>query len=1025
MKRLIVLGLVSAFLASPALCQHRVNLDPFGGNVSITEQISSRNINGAKLDVRLTYSANVEQILFGEYTPDGVDEITLTWRNDSWQTYTRMHGAWMLSINGFVVQMFSNLPVDPGANKPTYNEPPNNANGQNWFTRGYDVCSRLFKINTHAEQDVIYLLLADGSKLELRNETTWDDVEDDVAELYTGRYYHNAVNSHGFGIVEFEDRYWPESLQDLFGDGAPVPLGLRPRVLRYYPGDGLEYVFREIVAPHGDPSACYGLMGCDTMPKKTVGATIFYLEEINKEHARIADVTRSKHYPTEGVLDILPGRALFTGTTGVFVDYGDDIVHIQSQGSTHRLVLRNTARFGTLFSETSYGDDDSGEGTMAYPALGFLSRYPSDIQFYCETATDSRQRLLVREHIGPSGERTVFDYSPRIGSHADQAFTAALLTSVRDKDGTTKIAYHTELGHDYENEDVEWMLGQTKKEFFTVAKQITTLSSAATPDTLATTVFDLYDNLGSGIGAGLGTALDTLNGSVISVPHRWSTLFHKDHTFGDDRHITMDRYIWNRLQVEPYFEMDRDPTTEILETHYHFWPYIHRRTTWATQTETVRRDTLVDASSRMNILPVSVVTRYRDTTSASFTPIAKTEYTYSFEQQNDAFTKTDLSQTHRRVLTSRETKHYDGASTAGFSERYRAVASYIPLLYEEYEDCWVKDTTVDELATRRKIDSARSLASTDDIRLYNTPSAASEVLVRCAPLLSLVDHAYITDTLGTVLGGVDHQWYLIYDCQTSSSGVPTYPRGGLQWTETVGQAAPSTPFASAPRIGRTTLYYTHSFWNMYPRMVVGPLGETVYTGLVYDTYTATLTRSDGSQSTERVLADDFLTNGPNTVTAPVRRTLPISSNVVLPISSRFANTYDGSMMLSRDANGHGSASRSDHLNESATTWAAGTFPTDWSQRHPWVKLWNAQTAWVRDSDPATYDNRRLIAQQSFELLPEATGLTASVMESSRIELAYVAHESDILHTQPTHDSVILRLHVADICVADYALPTPM
>lgn len=395
--------------------QHRVQLNPLNGNVSYSYPITSRSINGASVNFGLTYSSNVTQISFGEYTPPSFEHVD--WGAlipEKWVISTRMHGVWMMSINGFVVQTLSVNPVDPSAETDDYvyngyYEPYN----QQWFTKGYDACSRLCIINEPTDQDVINILQSDGSILELRNETTYSDEPADLDLLYTGRYYPNHINSTGFAIVEYDDTYWPSTLRYMFDTNGTPDRSLRPRVLRYYPGDGLEYVFREIAAPWGDPRECLiqSLSYNDALEKRTVGVTIFYLEEINQNHKNIVTVTRSKHYPSDNFLDIAPGRALLKEFSGHFLDYGDDLVTIQAEGKTHKLIFNQQDRYGTVAVDSTYHtyrssfDTDTSQFTRIFPTLGDRLRYinPNDLAYFLDLGTLSPQHVTVKEIISPAG----------------------------------------------------------------------------------------------------------------------------------------------------------------------------------------------------------------------------------------------------------------------------------------------------------------------------------------------------------------------------------------------------------------------------------------------------------------------------------------------------------------------------------------------------------------------------------------------------------------------------------------------
>jgi len=1037
---LVLLSLITTALHG----QHRVSVDPLAGDISYTYPISSRTINGATLSVGLSYAANVAQISFrGEFVAGHDNPLTSQWVPASWPRATRLHGAWLVSVNGFVVQAFSSLPIEPAAWSANSGNPSWEDVGRQWFTKGYDVCSRLDIIDADGEQDAIEILMADGSVLDLRNETAWDDEPTNEADLYTGRYYHNALNSSGFGIVEIDTvTYWPDVVKSLFADtSGHVPVYMLPRVLRYYPGDGLEYVFREIVAPYGDPRVSYA-EGFDAGGKQAVGVRIFYLEEINKEHARIATIDRSKHRPSAGKVDYLPGRALFTGTTGLHVDYGDDLVTIQAEGKTHRLMLRTQDRYDTLGSESSYQTSMVSQYDRVFPSLGFNHRYPADLDEFVTLAltnntnatnmSNAAQRLAVREIIDPSGERTVFDYSRRDGKHGSVQFTSTLLSRIRDRQGRTDIGYHTASGHTYTDEDVAWMLGQTRKTFHNVCSTLVS-SSAGTgvSSVLYETTVDLEDALGIGPtpstwtwSSVTGTGPDTLNGNVVQVPFRYTQITHRDHSFDNPNNVITERYRWARFTIQPYFATDRDANNSTTDDLYHFFPLIYRRTAWNSQFELEARDTLVDASSRMTISPLSRTMRYRESTSDPFTHLNTTSYDYTFASGDGVFVKNDVDVLHRRFLTSSsETTWRSQTPTSSPVAHHQRHVTYRNLGYETAGSCWVKDTLIDEDRTRRMIDSARSLGWIQHQRAYITPAAATARTVTLAPQLGLVDQEILTDPVGTILAGVDHQWYSTYDC-TSNGQVPTYPRGGHHTTDVIGRAGNGVPLAAAPKIRTSETIYSNSHWRMQPRSVSSMLG--VRSQLLTNDYNdLSFIRNDNTTVTGLRANDDFLGSGITRVEADLRTVTPLNINATEHHSQLAISSYDGSMALHAGTGAATTAIRSDDLSKSATVWTNGDFPLTWKSRHPWIKLWSAASEVTDAPGSVSQDRRRLMLLQPWSLPPAATGASADLTRSSSVQLKYHAHASDMLHTQTGSDRVTLRLTVVDIWSDDETLPTPI
>lgn len=79
--------------------QHRVGLRQIDGSITYDYPISSQTIDGAALDVRLTYNSNVSQNLFTGHS----DPYTIVDGIESWSTVARVAGLWLLSVNGLAL----------------------------------------------------------------------------------------------------------------------------------------------------------------------------------------------------------------------------------------------------------------------------------------------------------------------------------------------------------------------------------------------------------------------------------------------------------------------------------------------------------------------------------------------------------------------------------------------------------------------------------------------------------------------------------------------------------------------------------------------------------------------------------------------------------------------------------------------------------------------------------------------------------------------------------------------------------
>lgn len=285
------------------------------GNVSYNYPVSHSEIDGHALDVSLNYCGSVACTTFGAYK-----EVNGSWSKgwfegdvlsytpftfQSWQQFHQNRPAWILGVNGFAVQVLSTVNgnynrifsqdgsrifndiFDFTQDIPSMNSSNVPLTGENftWLIDGYDFCNRMHGFDptcdisgqgTSGFRDHIRLLRSDGSILELSNYKNASTINrwlfgtsnDSLAYLYTGNYYVDEANNRGFAIVEFKNKsiYTPD----------PNEWGTFARKVRYFPGDGLEYIFLEDISPYGTslkyiPEVCGGYVA---------GPTIFYLMEI-------------------------------------------------------------------------------------------------------------------------------------------------------------------------------------------------------------------------------------------------------------------------------------------------------------------------------------------------------------------------------------------------------------------------------------------------------------------------------------------------------------------------------------------------------------------------------------------------------------------------------------------------------------------------------------------------------------------------------------------------------------------------
>jgi RHS repeat-associated protein len=377
-------------------------------------------------------------------------------RKPLWAKVTQNRPAWIFGINGFAVEVISatgHFHRDPYADFSSGRNRKYTDQDFVWTIDGYDVCNRMFDFfapyarnafGGNKYVDVIRLLRSDGTVLRLQNVQPAGGPTDQptASNFYIGHYYVDEPNSSGYGLVDFDSTYWPQYIRKY------VPTddrSLIPRVLRYFPGDGLEYVFKERVAPFGlwvFRDSAYGGM--------RASPTIFYLEQIKTESGASFDLRWQRHdtilhniAQTSSGADSSKGHSLLAGYSGTTITHDHDILGadlharpfytIQSLGRTFTVYYDTVAPGGNgtsfILPRTDYGDrpDYSSSDRFQYQSpLGYVTMI-----------------------IDPEGRKTTFDYQKyattyvKFGmpGHDTIAVNNYRLTEVKEPFATFEVAY--------------------------------------------------------------------------------------------------------------------------------------------------------------------------------------------------------------------------------------------------------------------------------------------------------------------------------------------------------------------------------------------------------------------------------------------------------------------------------------------------------------------------------------------------------------------------------------------------------
>ncbi|MEP7218449.1 MAG: hypothetical protein ABI876_06010, partial [Bacteroidota bacterium] len=192
---------------------------------------------------------------------------------------------------------------------------------------------------------------------------------------------------------------------------------MMPRILHYYTGDGLEYIFREWTAPYGMPVLRdYTLRGGGLY----AGPTIFYLEDIRSNAGPIASFIRTRHYPIfgnplfESRSDTTRGRALITSFPGHQISFGYNSLIIEAMGRTTKI------KFDTIARNGAAGPHE----TMPFANNGGITPASLDIATYPETEKRLYKSFLgyVTEIIDPENRVTSFEYEKNTRIYRDFNF---------------------------------------------------------------------------------------------------------------------------------------------------------------------------------------------------------------------------------------------------------------------------------------------------------------------------------------------------------------------------------------------------------------------------------------------------------------------------------------------------------------------------------------------------------------------------------------------------------------------------
>ncbi|HVZ39113.1 MAG TPA: hypothetical protein VHI13_07540, partial [Candidatus Kapabacteria bacterium] len=410
---------------------------------------AATTVSGYPFTVTLNYNSSVAFSAFRTYQ-DGYANLY-----SHWSRISQNRPAWCIGVNGFCAQLLS-------SNTSYICDPSRYNNGQDttrttftdrdavWLADGYDFNNRLGNFSDASDPGTFYtdriqLLRADGSVLTLLHNAEKSGLVpiEQRSDLYTGVYFTASANSKAFGVVSIDTSGWAPYAQNLLsGVAANERWKFMPRVLKYYPGDGLEYVFTEYVIPYGMQSyAGRGLAVPTRYGGMLAGPTVFYLTAINSNSGVLLwNVQRTRHYYPRGAFtlnqgniydpifyndDSTCGRALVIDIGDVHIDYGDISMTIQAYGRTTQVRYPKVQPSGSATSTTMLPLATRGYFTRTAEALSHLQ--PEGI---ASGPLYESSLGYVTDIIDPEGRKTSFEYEPYKRTYRDFNFPVKNHTGV-------------------------------------------------------------------------------------------------------------------------------------------------------------------------------------------------------------------------------------------------------------------------------------------------------------------------------------------------------------------------------------------------------------------------------------------------------------------------------------------------------------------------------------------------------------------------------------------------------------------
>lgn len=774
-----LIGILFSVSCMPLAAQ-RVNISPIDCGVSAGYNLSTIEVDETAIQFSLDYIPNVYHRALYYYTTSSIEAPA------RWTEINKMQGVWGFSVNGLVVQTL-NIPMrattDPNTSVccwPWFSK--RSDYNFHWLIDGVDLNNRVGELDHEDDRDHIRFLMSNGSVLVLKNLVKRGELDQDDATLYIGTYYHDSHNSSVFAKVEYDDTYFPQSWRDVLKGASESHLNKhRPRVVRLYLGDGLAYLYREIVLPYGATELTRGSEAVQAA-LRAAGPTIMYLEEVRKDQKVLLNLTRSKHYPTEDNPDFTLGRALFTGFEGHRVSWDVDLVTVETPAGTTKLRTReqtiyhfSSTSLENLNSydwETPYNDLQSNYYTSQYnDYFGAHKIYLDTLRYgwflremleYHEFPNkfDFAQSRLLMSIIWPNRDTVGFAYKRVAGRHrmGDGCnvgdyynYHVPRLSRIADRFGSDTLTYYSTQFELYNpnlqftqdkgdntqltavDYDYHCSYFRDNRDFIlypplhAVAKTHVVRKLDGTP--VSETYFSIIDGK-----MGLPGLSPSGYDVVRSLYRVW-----KDLTIQPTREIEEYKY-WNGITLSRYKGHSGRPYENRPLRH----TYVARTISLGEGRVSVSdgHDVQVEPSAGNPFLCLPEWRQsYAIHEGSVWHPLSKETFSYDIEELNTGLPEQDRAVLGRMVKGSTSNMF----SPNNWIEPYLRLRSLFEtdLQYAEFGNCSIKDTSINWYWTKRGRDSIDNNNHYENYFVFNTIPAQVQRPVYLAPSWCLVKTSYV------------------------------------------------------------------------------------------------------------------------------------------------------------------------------------------------------------------------------------------------------------------------------------------